>query len=339
MNKLNWGIIGLGNIANIFADAFKFSSYGNLKAIASKDRKKLNNFKKKFNIEDSFIFNNYDDLIKNPEVDIVYIALPNSLHLSIVLRCIDFNKRILVEKPATINLKEAEEIKKKLNNNLFFSEAMMYKFHPQIFKTIDLIKNGSIGNLISMETSFGHNILTSFNFFGFKKRKKINTDSRLFSKKLGGGAILDLGCYGVSMSTLIASQTSQFKNVKVFNIKNEICLTGVDIDSYVELKFDNDFKSTIRASFLKNIGRQTIIKGTKGEIILEDTWLGQSSNIILKNKNFNKIKIDSLKNIYSSEIDFSSKFILSNKTSLEYPLTDIDETIKNMKIIERWLNN
>ena len=91
------------------------------------------------------------------------------------IKSIEKKKKILVEKPATLNFAEIKDIKHNYyNNKVFFVEAFMYSYHPQILKVIDLIKNNIIGKLISMDTVFGKDILTKKNFFGFKKRKKIN---------------------------------------------------------------------------------------------------------------------------------------------------------------------
>ena len=89
----------------------------------------------------------------------------------------------------------------------------MYRYHPQILKVIELINTNQIGKIISMESYFGNDILTRFNFLGIKIKKKINKAHRLYNKDLGGGAILDLGCYVVSLSTLIASLISKFEKV------------------------------------------------------------------------------------------------------------------------------
>ena len=338
MEKLNWGIIGLGNIANVFANAFNYSNYGKLKAIASKNKEKLKKFRNKFNIEEKYSFNSYEDLIKNSDVDIVYIALPTAFHFETVMMCINNGKRILVEKPATSNLDEALKIQKIIKDKLFFCEAMMYRFHPQIKKLLELIKNGDIGKLTSMEANFGSDILTSFNFLGFRKRKKINPKNRLFNKDLGGGVILDLGCYCVSLSTLIASQISELKEIKVLNKKKEICSSGVDINSYAELNFDNGFKSFIGASFSEPLGRKAIINGEKGQIILDDVWFGQVPFITLKTEQTQKIEINKINNIYSNEIDSISESIINNKNILDYSGVDISQTVRNMEIIENWLS-
>jgi predicted dehydrogenase len=338
MKKVNWGIIGLGNVADVFAKGFQFSSNGKLLGISSKNLDKLNKFKDKFKIDKKYCFNTYEELLKCDDIDIVYIALPNSLHYEWILKCINSNKKLLVEKPATLNFKEVENIQNNIKDkNFFFAEAFMYRFHPQIIKVIELINKNEIGKIISMETYFGNDILTSLNFFGMKIRKKINKMHRLYNKDLGGGAILDLGCYTVSFSTLIASLISKFENVEVVNKKKEICVTGVDINSYAELKFDNGFSSKIGASFTKNLGRKTKIFGNKGEISIEDTWLAQTPYIILKNENTKKIEINNNKNIFSYEIDFVSKCILENKNELDYPGLKLNDTVCNMKILDNWL--
>jgi len=338
MKKVNWGIVGLGNIADLFAKAFEFSIEGKLIGISSKSSNKLNKFRQKFKIEERYCFSNYEDLIICDDIDIVYIALPNSFHYKLIKKCIENNKKFLVEKPATINFKEIQDLKKNIESkNFFFAEALMYRYHPQILKVIELINTNQIGKIISMESYFGNDILTRFNFLGIKIKKKINKAHRLYNKDLGGGAILDLGCYVVSLSTLIASLISKFEKVEIINKKKEIADTGVDIDSYAELKFDNGFKSKIGASFTKDLGRKTKIIGNKGEIIIEDTWFAQTPYIILKNNNDKKIEINNKKNIYSHEIDFVSKCVLESKNQLDYPGLTMNDTVCNMKILDDWL--
>ena len=173
MKKVNWGIIGLGNIALKFADGFNNVKNAKLLGIASKNQNKLESFKKKFQISNEYCFNNYEELLKCKSIDIIYIALPNSLHYEWIIKSIKNEKNILVEKPATINFTEIKNIKNLLENKqIFFAEAFMYLYHPQILKTINLIKENIIGRPISMKSFFGIDILTKKNIFGFKKKKK-----------------------------------------------------------------------------------------------------------------------------------------------------------------------
>ncbi len=339
MRHVKWGIIGLGNIATKFAEAFKYSTNAKLLAVASKDENKIKYFKEKFNLEHNYCFDNYEKLIKSKEIDIVYIALPNSLHFEWISRCIENNKKILVEKPATMNTQEINSVQAKIGN-IFFAEGLMYAYHPQTLKVLELINEGIIGDLISMESNFGINILTKKNFFGFKIKKKINKESRIFNKELGGGAILDLGCYPVSFSSLIGLLNSKKKSdkINVKNIKKELGNTGVDIDSSAELYFENGFKSIIRASLSEDLGQKSIIRGSQGNIILENTWTNYDTNIDIDNGSNKKIHITNTKNIYFYEIEALSKCIIQNKNKPEFPGINLEDTIRNTKILEEWLN-
>jgi len=277
MAQVKWGIIGLGNIALKFAEGFQYTKNAKLLAISSRSENKLMTFKNKFQIDDNYCFTNYESLLKCKDVDIIYIALPHSLHHRWVIKSIEEGKNILVEKPATLNFSQMENITSNLKDkNIFFSEAFMYRYHPQISKVVDLLKNNVIGNLVSMESIFGFDALGRKKIFGIKlnKQKKPNRNYRLYNKELGGGAILDVGCYPVSFSILIASLISKFdfNKTKVLNKKKEIGPTGVDMNSFAELNFENNFKSSVGASLIQNLGKQTKIIGTKGELILEDTW-------------------------------------------------------------------
>ncbi len=338
MEKANWGILGLGNIAEKFIEGFEYVKNAKLKGIASKKKEKLEKFKKKLNLEERYCFSNYEDLIKCKEIDIIYITLPHSMHHENILKCFKNNKNVIVEKPAVINLNEIINLKKKINKNLFFAEAFMYRYHPQIYKLIELIKGNHIGNLIEMESYFGVNLMKKKILFFFTKNKKINENHRLFNKNLGGGAILDLGCYPSSMSILIASLKSDFKKVEVQDKKLDFYKTGVDINSFATLNFDNNFKSYIGTSFNNNLGKKTIIKGEKGTLIIDDSWHGEPSKITIIGESKDIFNIDSVNNIYSYEIEKFSENIIEKNYKIKYPGMSFDETLINIKILNSWLN-
>ena len=341
MKKINWGIIGLGNIAHEFSKAFAETKNAKLLAIASKNENKLKKFREQFNVELKFSFKNYQELIDCDEVDIVYIALPNSLHKHWILNAIKNKKNILVEKPATINFSEANEIRDHLKKtNIFFSEAFMYRYHPQIQSVIKIIKDNKIGNLLSMKSSFGEDILTKKKLFFFIKKKEIDPKSRKFDKNLGGGCILDLGCYPSSFSLLIGSLKNKLNmnSLEILNAIVEKGETGVDIDSKAELSFQDGFRSKIHASFKNNLGSKSIIYGEKGTIFLNDSWSG--GNIIVHSKdNFEqKLSFANNKNIYGYQIEEISKNLIQGLNKINFPIMSLEETLLNMKIINDWLD-
>ncbi len=341
MKKINWGIIGLGNIAQKFIESFSQIQNSKLLAISSNNKAKLEYIKKKFNIKDEFIFDDYEKLIKCSEIDIVYISLPNSLHFYWIKKCIENKKKLLVEKPAILNFEEAINLKKILENNkLFFAEGFMYRYDPLIKNVIDLIKNHEIGDLLSLETSFGVNLLTKKKFIFFKKNKKIDKNDRKFNKKLGGGCILDLGCYTTSLTILISSLIKKInqKNFKIKVLEREIGETGVEIHSRAHIIFENGFISKVNASYKEDLGDNTIIKGKNGEIHIANTFLGiKEIKVILKNRNYT-IEKKSNKNIYSLEIENISQNILDGENQALFPAMQPEETFINMKILESWRN-
>ncbi len=340
MKQINWGIIGLGNIAIEIAKVFKLINNAKLLSIASRDKNKIEKFATDFQIDKKFCFNSYDSLIDCQEIEVVYIALPNSLHYELIKKCLKANKKILVEKPATLNFLEIEKIKKNFDmKNFFFAEGFMYRHHPQILKIIELINKKKIGNLIQMKSNFGKDILSKKNFFGIKKRKKPTKKNRLFNKELGGGAILDLGCYPVSLSILIASLNKNINldKLELINIKKNFSNAEVDLDSYAELNFENKFKSFIGASFTKNLGKETQIIGDSGSLIIKDSWHGNPSIIKIINNEEKEIIIKNQYNVYYYQINNISKNILEGRSKPEYPAMNFEDSFLNMKIIDKWL--
>lgn len=338
MKQVKWGIIGLGNIAQKFSKSFVGIDNSKLLAVASKDKKKLKKYQEQFSIEIKNCFNNYDDLVNCKDLDIIYIALPNSLHLEWTIKCIKNKKNVLVEKPAALTFMEATEIKKQLKEQkVLFAEAFQYRYLPQTQKLVNLIKKDAIGDLLSINSSFGSNLLSKKNIFGFNKKKKIKKENRLFNKKLGGGAILDLGCYPVSLSVLMATLLkADFKKIKINNkIVNKDGF-DVDVDSYLEIDFDNKLKAFVSASFKNNIGKKTEIIGKKGKIIIEDSWHGEPSILTLDGDIKEKINVKLEHNAYSYQIDSLSNAIINKKTESDFPGMTIEDTLHNMKILDMW---
>jgi predicted dehydrogenase len=285
-------------------------------------------------------FNDYNEIIEDNNIDIFYIALTNNLHFDLILKLLDKKRNILVEKPAFLTIKQAEiAFNKKNFENVFFSEGYMYMYHPQIIELINNIKSGQIGDLIEMETNFGSNLIYKRNVFGLEKTK-FDTNKRIFNKDLGGGVILDLGCYTTSMSLMIASLKENIKvsKFKVEDIKTDYLTKDIDVDSSAKIVFDNKFYSTIKTSFTKEIGNKTIITGDQGQIIIEETWNPNKSilKILGKKNNFKEFK--EIKNIYTLEIDNISKDIIKRKTEASFPGISKKNILLNSKIVTDWIN-
>jgi len=338
---VNWGIIGLGNVAHEFANSFYNIKNANLIAIASKSQNKLSKFKANLNIDINDCFDDYEKLLKNNKVDTVYIALPNSLHYEWVHKSLNFKKHILVEKPAFINSQETKKIFNHPSfNDFFIGEGFMFRYHPQIMKTIELLKNNEIGQITSMDSTFGKNLITKKRFFGLFNSNKFDKKKRIFSKSLGGGAILDHGSYIISMSLLIASLIDgvNIENFELSENKKKI-IEDIDVESSVKLIIDKKFQVKITASFSRDIGNSTTINGKNGKILITNTWNSDEGEIILNNGKKKIFKIKNDKNIYSREIEEISNDIIYSKKEASFPGTKKKEILIGSKILDRWLND
>ena len=342
MKKINWGIIGLGSIANKFADGFKYSQNANLLAISSLDNAKLKKFQKKFSINQKFLFSSYDDLIKCKDLDIIYIALPHTHHYPWIIQCIKNKKNILTEKPATINLNQIKKIYTKIKKtNIFFSEGLMYRYSPYFKKVLTLLKNGEIGKITSINSFYGFNNTAEKKLFGITI-KKPDFNNRLFNKKLGGGAILDLGSYPISFATLINKfvLNNKINHLKINSINKKIGLSNIDLNSQIDFTLNGKlpFKATVAIDTNLNT---TKIYGEKGIMTLKDGFAPKNKCIIeIEKKRNKKFLVNCGVNIYAHEIREISKYLLkvNQRKKMNFPLIDIKEIMENIKIIDKWLS-
>ena len=149
-----------------------------------------------------------------------------------------------------------------------------------------------------------------------------------------------MGCYPVSLSILIASTISKidYDKIKVLDKIKELGSTEVDINSHAKLEFENGFMSEVNASFSKEIGKETVIRGTDGIMRILNPWQVEPSTIILEGKINKKIEVECVNNIFLYEINTISKNILEGKTKPDFPGPSIEETIGGTKVLEKWLN-
>ena len=329
---IKWGIVGLGNMANVFANAINATENSSLISVASNSKNKLEVFQKKFKIKDENIYGHYNDLISSKNIDAIYIATLNNTHVDLILKCAENDKKILCEKPIGLDLNQANLALKSINkNNTPFYEAIAYRSHIQTEKIIELIDMNEIGEILKIEA-----------FFGFKV-KRINKESRLFNKDLGGGAILDIGCYPLSISTFVNSLTYKvnIEDIKLEKLNTLYCESGVDIFSQASLNFDNKFFSKINCSFKDNLDQCTKINFENGSLTIDETWIpNQKMSVSLKNQNeISKIDFFNDMNIYAYQIKAISGQLLDKKTNPTFPSITMEEIEINTKIIEDWINS
>ena len=326
---INWGIIGLGNMANKFASSIKNLEKTKLLSIASKTSSRLEKFGNAYDVDKKYRFNNYEDVLKCDEINAIYISTLNNTHHDLIIKAIDFNKNILCEKPASVNYEESLNIYNKLlKSKVFFMEAIAYRSHEQTNFVINEIKKNTIGRVSFVKSNFGFFI------------KKINHKSRLFNLEMGGGAILDVGCYPLSFSNLIANIDNEKENInpELINVSGSLCETGVDDIAYATLIYKNNIESKIGVAIRLNMENKTIIEGTKGKLIIENPWLPEKKSVVeIQTKDrYYKSFINSKFEIFENQIDLVNKFILENKKEGDFPCMNWKSTLDNMRTLSNW---
>ena len=263
---INWGVVGLGRMGNEFVNSIKKTDNSQLVLVSSLDKRKLEIFSKDNNFNDEYLFDNYDSLINNDKVNSIYIATTNNTHLDLIKKCIKAKKNILCEKPICLNLIETLEAKKLISeNNIKFVEAIAYYSHPLYIELRNLIDKKEIGDIVSIDSLFGFKV------------KKIDPSSRLFNKKLGGGVILDLGCYPISFLMLFEKDTEKF-----IIERKKISYSSTNVDDFAEatINIRDEIKANIKISLKENLQNNCIIKGTKGQIFIPSPWLPEKNSYL-----------------------------------------------------------
>ncbi|TYQ18349.1 UNVERIFIED_CONTAM: putative dehydrogenase [Acetivibrio alkalicellulosi] len=259
--KIRWGIMGCGNIAHLFAQGLTVLEDAIIYAVASKTPYRSEEFAKKYDV--SNYYTDYNELVKNPHVDVIYIATTHNFHYENAMLCLNNGKHVLCEKPFTINLLQAKSlINTAKEKKLFIMEAMWTKFFPCIIELNKLLNEKIIGDIRFLRADFGI-------------RKEPDFEGRMYNPHLGGGALLDLGIYPVSFANMIFK-----KAPSIIRSSCHLGKTGVDEHSSYYFEYDNGQIAHLFSSFITQTPHEALISGTKGYIRISDFF--HPSKMILK---------------------------------------------------------
>ncbi|MFD7157432.1 aldo/keto reductase [Kribbella sp. NPDC059898] len=261
-HKLRWGIIGTGNIASRFASQVPTSKTNEVVAVGSRSLDSANAFADKWDIAGRHA--SYEDLLADGTVEAVYIATPHPMHVEWAIKAAEAGKHVLCEKPLAINRAWAEAmIEAAVRNDVFLMEAYMYRCLPQTKLITQLVRDGELGTVHSIQATFAFN--ASF-----------NPSSRIYADELAGGGILDVGGYPVSMARLIAgAATGQpFADPAAVNAVGTVGETGADEWTAATLFFDGGITAQITTGVRLADQNQVRIYGSKGYLQIDDPWFG-----------------------------------------------------------------
>lgn len=329
--QIRWGIIGPGTIARTFAEGIAHSETGRLEAIATRDPDKPG-------LGDGFpgarIVKGYEALLADPEIDAIYIATPHIGHAQWAIKAARAGKHVLVEKPIALSAYEAQSIFHEAKKaGVFAGEAYMYRFHPQTLRLAELVRDGVIGEVRIIRSSFG------FDMGSFRP------EHRLFANDLAGGGILDVGGYPVSMVRMLAGATEAKAALEPVTVAGVARLgpSGVDEWASAVLKFPNDIIAEVSCSIMAKQDNVLRIIGSKGRIEVNDFWYASGKQggvgnieIIRPDGARETVEVAETRYLYSFEVDAVGEAIRAGWTEFSFPGMDHEDTLANLRVLDRW---
>lgn len=291
---INWGIIGLGNIANKFVQDLLTIKGAQLYAVASRSQEKANTFASKYSAIKAY--NSYEALVNDSNIDAVYIATPHTLHKENTLLCLEHGIAVLCEKPFAMNAEEVDTmISKAKEKNVFLMEALWTYFLPHYQYVLQELRNKTYGNILKLEADFG--------FY-----REFDYSSRVFDKYLGGGSLLDIGIYPIfaALSTLgipkdIKTNATFFEN-------------GADSSCSMVFDYDNDITAHLKSSLLEDMPKEAIFYCEKGTIKINSGFFMPTTVTITANNKEKTIDFNYKKIGYNYEILHFNNLLREGKT-------------------------
>lgn len=284
MNKnYRWGVLGAGRIAAKFCEALCFVEGSEVYAVASRNIKNAKEYATKYNA--TKFYDNYNDLIRDDKIDIIYIATPHPFHYEQTMQCLQNNKAVLCEKPMSLSGKQTTEmIALAQEKKLFLMEGMWTACMPFIEKIQSIIEEDGIGDVQYMNADFGF-------------AAPVDYDGRLYNKTLGGGSILDVGIYPVFLATLILGEPFAIKSL------SKTSMTGVDEYANIILQYPNGATAHLLSSIIFNTPIEAEIIGTRGSIKIKNPWFKATNfSVHLNNGSEENFSIPHLCNGFEHEI-------------------------------------
>ncbi len=313
-DSIRWGILGTGNIAHQFAQGLADAHDVSLVAVGSRSGETADAFADEFDIPRSHA--SYEALAADPDVDAVYVSTPHPFHKDNSILLLEQGKAVLCEKPFTMNAEQAQTvIGVARKQGMFLMEAMWTRYIPAVVRARELIAEGAIGDVRMVQADFGF-------------RASMNPESRLFNKALGGGALLDVGIYVLSLASMVLGPKPQ----EVVSTA-QLGETGVDEQSAVLLKYAGGELAVLSCAVRTRTTVEATLFGTDGSIRLHSPFFKSAGLTVTRGRNQELVELPLRGNGYNYEADEVGRCLRAgDKESAVMPL---DESLALMHLADR----
>jgi predicted dehydrogenase len=314
VEKVRWGILGTGAIARQFVQGLNSVPEAEVLAVGSRSRASAQEFADKRSIPRRHA--SYDGLASDPDVDVVYIATPHPFHAENATLCLEAGKAVLCEKPFSVNAAEAERVVKLARERgLFIMEGMWTRFFPLMGEVRRLVSEGAIGEVRMLNVDFGF-------------RADPDPASRLFDQRLGGGALLDVGVYCVSLASMILGQPSGSVGL------SHLGETGVDEQASIVLEHEGGRLANLSIGIRTTTPQEATIMGTEGYVRIHAPWWRPKSMTIYRpGEESETVDAPVSGNGFNYEAAEVMRCLEAGKT--ESDVMPLDETISVMRTMDR----
>ena len=261
MSKIRWGILSTGMIAGLFVEGLRDVADAEVAAVGSRTRESAEAFGERYGIPRRH--GSYEALAADPDVDVIYIGTPHNLHAANTRTCLEAGKAVLCEKPFALNAEQARGmVALARKRGLFLMEAMWTRFRPHMVELRRLLAEGVIGEPRMLHTNFGFRI-------------PFDPKHRLFDPALGGGALLDVGVYPISLAHMVFGTPEAVVSLAALGE------TGVDEQMSAVLRFSGGRLAVCSAATRTKLPLTATISGTEGQIELPPApWSGDSQLLL-----------------------------------------------------------
>ncbi len=308
---IRWGVLGTASIAETVVPAIGRSDGNSVQAVASRDPGRARAWADAMGIPDAY--GGYDAMLAAGGFDAVYVPLPNALHAEWTIRALDAGYPVLCEKPLAMNAQEAREVEAAATRTgLPVAEAFMYRFHPLFDAALARLDAGAIGALVSVDSRFS--------FF------EDDRGGVVASAALGGGALMDVGCYCVNLSRRVTR--AEPLRVRALQVGDAVDDTLMGI-----LEFPGGVLARFETSIASAEDHRVEIRGTEGTLVLPDPWvpgLGDTRLLIRRWGRPDEVVVVPGADTYRLEVEDFARAITEG-TPPRWPVTD---AVANMAVID-----
>ncbi len=326
---LRWGILGTGSIAHQFARALREAPSGRLVAVGSRGRESAARFAAECGGVRAH--DRYEALIADAEVEAVYVATPHPAHAEWAIAAAHAGKHVLCEKPLTLDRATSETVVAAARAaGVTLMEAYMYRCHPQTARLAALVREGAIGRLGLVQAAFGFHC-------------DFLTGHRLFANALGGGGILDVGGYPVSLARLLAGAAQGRAFAEPTAVTGAACLhpqEGIDLHAAATLRFEGDVLAQVTCGVSLETENVVRVFGSEGWLLVREPWFaaGAGGRTVIelhrRGREVEAITVEAERGLYAYEAEAFAAAVRTDRA--EVAAMTWADTLGNMAALDAW---